>query len=167
MGCHSPIICGAAGFTDTDTRKGFIGGDLKFGPSTIDQRTDEDGVYRYEVFWADDCGVTLPSATKPILSLPPRTSGGLSMNLWPSGCCKTDVYIAALEPLEMPSDARSFVIQVLTTSGPAPDALVVPVVDESYDETVTNPPKGTVGSASLVCPLNVFLLLGVLWRSAA
>ena len=45
MGCHSPIICGAAGFTDTDTRKGFIGGDLKFGPSTIDQRTDEDGVY--------------------------------------------------------------------------------------------------------------------------
>lgn len=44
-----------------------------------------------------------------------------------------DVYIAALEPLEMPSDARSFVIQVLTTSGPAPDALVVPVVDESYD----------------------------------
>lgn len=167
MGCHSPIICGAAGFTDTDTRKGFIGGDLKFGPSTIDQRTDEDGVYRYEVFWADDCGVTLSSATEPILSLPPRTSGGLSMNLWPSGCCKTDVYIAALEPLEMPSDARSFVIQVLTTSGPAPDALVVPVVDESYDETVTNPPKGTVGSASLVCPLNVFLLLGVLWRSAA
>ena len=46
---------------------------------------------------------------------------------------RQDVYIAALEPLAMPSDARSFVIQVLTTSGPAPDALVVPVVDESYD----------------------------------
>ena len=44
MGCHAPIICGAAGLLDTDTRKGYVGGELKFGPSTIDGRADEDGV---------------------------------------------------------------------------------------------------------------------------
>eukprot|EP00913_Durusdinium_trenchii_P007827 g7346.t1 len=43
-GCHAPLICGAAGFTDSDTRKGFVGGELRFGPSAIDERMDEDGV---------------------------------------------------------------------------------------------------------------------------
>ena len=52
-----------------------------------------------------------------------------------------------LQPLEVPSGATNFLIQVLTSSGPAPDGLVVPVVDENF-ETVTDPPKGTVGSAS-------------------
>ena len=46
-----------------------------------------------------------------------------------------DVYIAALAPLELPGDARTLVVQVLTSSGPAPDALVVPLVDESYQAT--------------------------------
>ena len=46
-----------------------------------------------------------------------------------------DVYIAALAPLQLPADARTLVIQVLTSSGPAPDALVVPLVDESYQAT--------------------------------
>lgn len=161
MGCNAPIICGAAGFTDTDMRNGYVGGELRFGPSTIAGRIDEDGVYRYQVFWADDCGVLLSSQPEPILSLPPRTIGGLSMNLWPNGCCKTDVYIAALAPLQLPGDARTLVVQVLTSSGPAPDALVVPLVDESYQDTVTSPPKGTVGKASS-CALNV-LVFGFLW----
>jgi hypothetical protein len=46
-----------------------------------------------------------------------------------------DVYIAALAPLQLPGDARTLVVQVLTSSGPAPDALVVPLVDESYQAT--------------------------------
>lgn len=48
-----------------------------------------------------------------------------------------DVYTATLAPLEMPADARTLVLQVLTTSGPAPDALVVPLVDEGYDAAWT------------------------------
>ncbi|CAJ1448217.1 unnamed protein product [Effrenium voratum] len=130
MGCHAPVLCGAAGFLDTDRRKNFVGGELKFGPSTLDGRKDEDGVYRYEVFWADDCGNPLGDA---ILSVPPRTSGGPT-NLWPGGCCKTDVYTAMLGPMALPSAARTLLISVLTTSGPAPDGLVVPLVDESYEE---------------------------------
>ena len=35
--------------------------------------------------------------------------------------------------MAVPPDARNLVIQVLTTSGPAPDALVVPLVDENYE----------------------------------
>ena len=46
-----------------------------------------------------------------------------------------DVYIAALAPLQLPARARTLVIEVLTSSGPAPDALVVPLVDESYQAT--------------------------------
>ena len=46
-----------------------------------------------------------------------------------------DVYIAALAPLQLPAQARTLVIEVLTSSGPAPDALVVPLVDESYQAT--------------------------------
>lgn len=157
-GCHAPLICGAAGFTDSDTRKGFVGGELRFGPSAIDERMDEDGVFRYQVFWADDCGVALQP--EPILSLPPRTSGGAS-NLWPSGCCKTDVYMARLAPMAVPPDARNLVIQVLTTSGPAPDALVVPLVDENYEDTVTDPPKGTVGGAGPTT-IPLWWLLGAL-----
>ena len=45
MGCNAPIICGAAGFTDTDMRHGYVGGELRFGPSTIDKRINEDGVW--------------------------------------------------------------------------------------------------------------------------
>ena len=45
MGCNAPIICGAAGFTDTDMRNGYVGGELRFGPSTIAGRIDEDGVW--------------------------------------------------------------------------------------------------------------------------
>ena len=145
-GCHSPVICGASGFQDTDMRTGFVGGRLLFGPSTLDGMTDEDGVSSYQVFWADDCGAPLPGLS-PLLTVPPQTMGGPS-NLWPAGCCKTDVYSVSIPPTELPSDARQLLILVLTSSGAAPDGLVVPVEDNKFVEIVTVPPKGTVGSGS-------------------
>ena len=145
-GCYSPVICGAAGFTDSDTRRGFVGGRLQFGPSTLDGTTDEDGVSSYQVFWADDCGAPLRDRM-PILTVPPRTAGGPS-NLWPDGCCKTDVYSVNIPAMELPAEARQLLILVLTSSGPAPDGLVIPLEDSNYEDTVTVPPKGTVGSGA-------------------
>lgn len=51
-----------------------------------------------------------------------------------------DVYTAMLQPLEVPSGATNFLIQVLTSSGPAPDGLVVPVVDENFEARVASRP---------------------------
>ena len=145
-GCYSPVICGSAGFSDTDTRRGFVGGRLQFGPSALDGIADEDGVYSYQVFWANDCGAALPELA-PILTVPPQTRGGAS-NPWPDGCCKTDVYSVNIPATELPAGARQLLLLVLTSSGQAPDGLAIPLEDSNYEDTVTVPPKGTVGSGA-------------------
>ena len=53
-----------------------------------------------------------------------RAAANQLRNLWPGGCCKTDVYTAMLGPMALPSAARTLLISVLTTSGPAPDGLL-------------------------------------------
>ena len=50
MGCNAPIVCGAAGLTDTDMRKGYVGGEVRFGPSTIAGQINEDGVWLRDGF---------------------------------------------------------------------------------------------------------------------
>lgn len=104
-GCYAPVICGAAGFTDDDTRRGFVAGKVKFGPSSLGEDIDEEGVWKYEAFWADDCGMQMPG-TEVIAEGAPATYGGAS-SLWDSRCCKGDFYSFTVSPQDLQKGPRT------------------------------------------------------------
>eukprot|EP00931_Biecheleriopsis_adriatica_P067580 TRINITY_DN416_c0_g1_i1.p1 TRINITY_DN416_c0_g1~~TRINITY_DN416_c0_g1_i1.p1 ORF type:complete len:4227 (+),score=663.16 TRINITY_DN416_c0_g1_i1:71-12751(+) len=132
-GCYAPVSCGAAGFTDEDARKGYIGGKIRFGPNVLGEELDEEGVFRYEIYWADDCGEKLPGLG-PLAAVQPKTFGGFSVEFGDAGCCKGDVYAVPVLPTAPPEGAVNFLLSVLTRSGPAPDGLVLPLKDFNYED---------------------------------
>lgn len=143
-GCSAPVVCGAKGFTDEDARKGWIGGKLLFGPSTLGEDMDEEGVWFYEVRFADDCGTPL-DAEAPVAYKMPLTIGGPT-SLWHSGCCKSNFYQLSLPAQKLPDNAKKLLLRVETRSGPSSESLVVPLEDLNYIDPAAGSQRGSVGN---------------------
>lgn len=163
-GCHAPVVCGAAGFTDDDTRKGFMAGKLKFGPSSLGEDIDEAGVWKYQAFWADDCGSQLPDM-EVIAEATPVTVGGPT-NLFDSRCCKGDFYQINVPPQEPPEGAKNILLRVTTRSGDSPEGLIVPLEDFNY-ESPGDGNRVSYGSDAQRQPLPRLLMITALLVVAA
>eukprot|EP00930_Biecheleria_cincta_P046795 TRINITY_DN32328_c0_g1_i1.p1 TRINITY_DN32328_c0_g1~~TRINITY_DN32328_c0_g1_i1.p1 ORF type:complete len:3725 (-),score=319.22 TRINITY_DN32328_c0_g1_i1:338-10279(-) len=158
-GCSVPVSCGAKGFTDEDSRKGWIGGKLLFGPSTLGGDMDEEGVWFYEVHFADDCGEPL-NVEVPVAYKMPLTAGGPT-DLWHPGCCKADFYQLSLPAQTLPDNAKKLLLRVMTKSGPASESLVLPLEDLNYIDPAAGSQKRNVGNhaAELLHPNRLLAVL--------
>lgn len=120
------VPCGAQTFYDNDNRKGFISGELYFGPAEQDKAISEFGVYSYQIYVTDDCGTPVSAVIAEVF---PKTAAVGTANAWPINCCKTDSYRVEVPSTSLPAGAVNLLVVVQTPSGPAPDGMIIPFED--------------------------------------
>jgi hypothetical protein len=118
-------------------------------------------VYSYQIYISDDCGTPVSAVIAEIF---PKTAAVGTVNtFWPINCCKTDSYHAEIPSTRLPAAGVNFLVVVQTTSGPAPDGMIIPFEDVGPGAVVKVGRITAVGSATRLCYVAVWV--GVLVAS--